>query len=177
MSHAYPGTHWGLFFVSEKCCEMPIHTSVHTQMRADPRIKVQKCTVVYTHTRRHTRLCAYSLCSLTQQEFIWWIRKGPSCWEFVMFCLFMSIKSLVLCGCDASWAVHAVINLFCFILFRFFIFFVFYLAFLFLLLVLLPYLSEINSSLKKEMSCLGDCHSQYNDSYSTFIFVCGQCVN
>lgn len=95
------------FFVSEKNCEMPIHTSVHTQIRGHPRIKAQKCTVFL-----HMRLCAYSLYSLTQQEFIWWIRVGPSCWEFVMFCLFMSIKSLVLCGCDVSWVVHAVINLF-----------------------------------------------------------------
>lgn len=30
-----------------------------------------------------------------------------------MFCLFMSSKSLVFCGCDISWAAHVVINLFC----------------------------------------------------------------
>ena len=63
----------------------------------------KECTVI-THTH------VVSLYSLTQQEFIWWIRK--SCWEFVMFCLFMSIKSLVLRRCCVALAAHVAINLF-----------------------------------------------------------------
>lgn len=100
------------FFMSKKCCEILTHACTHAELRVDPQIKPQECTVIlYARTYTHS-----SLHSPTQQEFIWWIRKGPSCWEFVMFCLFMSIKSLVECRCDVSLAVLAEINLFLFFL-------------------------------------------------------------
>lgn len=63
------------------------HKHTHTH-KYNPQVKAQKlftCLCVHTH-------------SLAQQEFIWWIWESPNCWEFVMFCLFMSIKSLVYAG-------------------------------------------------------------------------------
>lgn len=75
--------------MSEKCCEMPVHTSIHTPIQSAKKCSVFMhmcvCVCVYTH-------------SLAQQELIWWIKKGPSRREFVMFCLFMSIKSFVYAG-------------------------------------------------------------------------------
>lgn len=90
------------FLMSEKCCEIPIHTN-----RDAPNLwqSSHKGTrhVRHSHTHTHTSPRARAH-FLKQREFIWWIWKSPT---FCDSALFLSVKPLVfavmvchgLCAC------------------------------------------------------------------------------
>lgn len=106
----------------EKCCEISIHTSIHTQTlthkyEAKPLLKAEKMYNIYTHCLCwHCLRTLHSVLLHSRNSFD--VLGKVQAAEFVMFCLFMSIKSLVFRGCDISSSVHGAANLlvtFCFV--------------------------------------------------------------